>query len=353
MIRFKSIAIATAVAIGVAVCAMPAQTASAVTSAALSIVPKKNYTVEPGKSIKDTLVIRNLDRDKPLKLSMRVIDFSFTDDGGTPKLFLDKNAPQTTWSLKPFLTIPKTVTIPPMTSKTVNMGVAIPKGHGGGSYYSAIVYSSGDPTDGGNVGLNASGVTLVFAQVPGKVSENLKLERFGAYYSGANGNNEGYVFFAGSEPEMMAYTLKNSGNVTQSPVGSITLTDMFGRERTISDINPNGSLALIDQTRTFTACIKLTEEKVNLNGANTSTKTCTSDGLWPGIYSAKLDIFYGWNGNKTQELTGSALFIYMPWWAIIILIAVIALLVFYVRKVVLFFRGKMNKPRRSQSTRRR
>jgi hypothetical protein len=353
MNRFKSIVLATVVALGAAVCVIPVQPASAASSAALSIVPKKNYTIEPGKTIKDTLVIRNLDRSEPLSLTLRVIDFTFTDDGGTPKLFLDKNAPQTTWSLKPFLTVPKTVKIPPKTSKTVNMSVAIPKDHGGGSYYSAIVYSSGDPTDGGNVGLNASGVTLVFAQVAGDASESLKLERFGAYYSGANGNKEGYVFFAGSEPEMMAYTLKNSGNVTQSPVGSITIRDMFGRERTISEINPNNSLALIDQTRTFTACIKTTEQEVNLNGASTKTKTCTSDGLWPGIYSAKLDIFYGWNGNKTQELSGTALFIYMPWWAIIILIAVIVFLVYHVRKIVLAIRSKTARARRPKNTRRR
>lgn len=60
------------------------------------------------------------------------------------------------------------------------MSVAIPAGHGAGSFYSAIIYSSGAPS-GGNVGLNASGVTFAFAQVPGKVNEDLKLEKFGAY----------------------------------------------------------------------------------------------------------------------------------------------------------------------------
>lgn len=71
---------------------MPAQPVSAQSSAALSIVPKIT-TIEPGKTIKDKLTIRNLDDTKPLQLTLRVVDFTFTGDGGTPKLFLAQDAP--------------------------------------------------------------------------------------------------------------------------------------------------------------------------------------------------------------------------------------------------------------------
>src|SRR5690606_22781153 len=140
-------------------------------SASLSIAPKKNYTVEPGKTVNDTLVIRNLDTENTLDLSLRAVDFTFIDDSGAPKLMLAEDAPQTTWSLKPFLKIPKSVQIPPKSSKTLDMSISIPAKHGAGSYYSAIVYSTGAP-DGGNVGLSASGVTLVFTSVPGTVNED-------------------------------------------------------------------------------------------------------------------------------------------------------------------------------------
>lgn len=148
------------VLIGVAY--LPARQVLAASSASLSIVPKKNYIIEPGESVEDKLTIRNLDPVQPLELNLRVIDFTFTDDGGTPKLMLANDAPQTTWSLKPFLTLPENVVIEPNSSKTIDMKVAVPAGHGAGSYYSAILYSSGAPGDGGNVGLSASGVTLVF-----------------------------------------------------------------------------------------------------------------------------------------------------------------------------------------------
>ncbi|MCA9334823.1 hypothetical protein KC953_01630, partial [Candidatus Saccharibacteria bacterium] len=181
MKRFKSTIMAAFAVVFAATYAVPAIPVSAISSSALSIAPKKNYLIEPGESVKDRLTIRNLDTAHSLQLSLRVVDFTFTDDGGTPKLMLDKDAPQTTWSLRPYMTVPEFVEIPAGSSKTLNMSVAIPKGHGAGSYYSAIVYSSGAPGNGGNVGLSASGVTLVFTQIPGKVNEKLTLKDFGVY----------------------------------------------------------------------------------------------------------------------------------------------------------------------------
>jgi len=347
MKRFKNIVLVCFVVAIAAIYALPAQSASAASSAALSIVPKKNYTIEAGKSINDKLVVRNLDGKTPLQLTLRVVDFTFTDDGGTPKLMLAEDAPQTTWSLKPFMTVPKTVTIKPNSSKSLDMSVSIPKGHGAGSYYSAIVYSSGAP-DGGNVGLSASGVTLVFTSIPGKVDENLKLEQFGAY--DLNAKKPGYVFVATSKPEAIAYTLKNNGNVTESPAGSITLKDMFGREQVIGNVNPSKSLALINQKRTFTACIKLKSEQVEFEGGSTKSTACADPDLWPGFYTASLDVFYGQNGNKTQEIVSTAYFFYLPWWFIIILVIVLMVIVYFVWRVV---RAVKQRKRTSRTSRRR
>lgn len=341
MKRFKSIVMAALALIVAGAYALPSAPALAQSSSALSIAPKKNYVIEPGKSVEDKLIIRNADKVKPLELTLRVVDFSYTDNGGTPKLFLDPNAAQTTWSLKPFMTLPKTVTIPANGTKSLDMKVAIPKGHGAGSYYSAIIYSSGGGSSeggganvGGNVGLSASGVTLVFTQIPGKVSENLTLKKFGAYQNNQNdGAESGYMNFTMKEPLNMAYTLKNNGNVTEAPVGSITLKSMFGQEYTINDVNPTGSLALIGQTRTYSTCIKITNQDVDLQGSNTKTKGCVSPGLWPGLYTAKLDLFYGQNGNETQEIQGSTWFWYLPWWFIILVVVILALIAFGIWRV--------------------
>ena len=333
MKRFKSIVAASFAVLIAAAYAMPAVQASAVSSAALSIVPKKNYVIEPGKSIKDTLIIRNLDNSVPLQLTLRVVDFTFTDDGGTPKLMLDPNAPQTTWSLKPFMTVPKNVIIEPNSSKSVDMNVAIPAGHGAGSYYSAIIYSSGSG-EGGNVGLSASGVTLAFVTVPGKVHEDLQLKNFGAYKEATANSPASFMFITTDMPKMLAYNLKNNGNVTEAPAGSITLRNMFGQESVIDNINPNKSLALIGQSRTFVSCIKLKDQDVKFKGETTRTTECADPGLWPGMYTATIDAFYGQNGNNTQEIIKTATFWYLPWWFILLTLAVLAIIAYYVWRIV-------------------
>jgi len=334
MTSFKSTVVA-AFAVLLAFATVVPATPALADSAALSIVPKKTYTIEPGKSVNDKLTIRNLDGEESLNLTLRVVDFTYFDDGGTPKLLLAADAPQTTWSLKPFLDLPEEITVPPKGSKTVDMKVSIPGYQGAGSYYSAIVYSSGAP-QGGNVGLSASGVTLVFASVPGQVNEDLKLEKFGAYDVQA----KKYSFITTKEPQNLAFRLKNSGNVTEAPAGSITLRDMFGHERLIEDVNPNQSLALIGQTRTFLSCIKLKAEEVDFNGARSETRTCVPPGLWPGYYKATLSLLYGQNGNNTKEITSTASFWYLPLWFIILVVVLALVATYYIRKVVNFVQTK-------------
>ncbi len=349
MKRFKSIVLsALAVVITLSAALPHSVLAQGTGSASLSIAPKKTYLIEPGKTVDDKLTIRNLDSSSDLNLTLRVIDFTFTDEGGTPKLFLGEDEPQTTWSLKPFLTVPKSVTIPKSGSKTLDIKVKIPAGQGAGSYYSAIVYSTGAP-DGGNVGLAASGVTLAFANVPGKVNENLKLEQLGAY----NTVEKKYNYWNVSEPQSVAYTLKNSGNVTEAPVGNITLTPWLGNPITIENVNPNNSLALIGQTRTYSACIKLKEQEVDFNGQKTTTKACDSPGLWPGYYKMSLDLYYGQNGNRTQEVNGVGGFWYIPWWFVILVIVLLLILAYFIWRIVNLIRGKTSGTRVKKLSRRK
>lgn len=337
---------------------VPADVVSAVSSSSLSIAPKKEYEIYPGKSVHDTINISNMDSASPLNLSMRVIDFSYTDNGGTPKLMTDPNAPLTTWSLRDYMEVPKTVTVKPGGSTKVDINIDIPAGHGAGSYYSAIIYSSGTGEGAGQVGLNASGVTLVFVTIPGKVKEDLQATKLGAYNSDVtDGDLSGYTYFNAKMPDTIGYTLKNSGNVTEAPTGSITIRDIFGRTRTINEVNPNGLRALIDQTRTFTVCIQAKDEKVSIGGSTVKAKTCDNPGLWPGYYRVSLDLFYGQNGNLTQEITKNAGFWYLPWWFILVsLVALIALTLFVWRLYNRFhdrFYGPKVKSRRAPSRRRK
>lgn len=353
MKRFKSIVIAgLSVLIFAASVVLPVTQTSAQSSAALSIIPKKNYVIEPGKSIKDTLTIRNLDGERPLQLTLRVIDFTYTDDSGTPKLMLAEDAPQTTWSLKPFLDVPTSVTVAPSASKTLDISASIPANQGAGSYYSAIVYSSGSP-DGGNVGLSASGVTLAFVTVPGDVNEKLTLEKFGAYHSPTATDKGGYAYMSAKKPWSIAYTLKNDGNVAESPVGTISLKNMFGQEQIIDNINPNSSLALIGQSRTFTSCIKLANEEVKFGEGTTQSTACQEPDLWPGLYTATLDMYYGQNGNNTEQINSTTTFWYLPWWFVIAVLVLLAVAAFFIWRLVRKIKGHKYEAQRKKLSRRR
>lgn len=360
MKRIKSIVMAALVMLATATSVLTTLPASADnSSASLSIAPKKQYVIKPGQSVKDTLEISNLDDSASLQLSMQVVDFSYTDNSGTPKLLL-KGEAQTPWSLKSFIDLPQTETIAPGKTVSVPMSISVPSNLGAGSYYSAIMYSAGNPS-GGNVGLSASGVTLVFVTVPGKVKEGMQLKNLGAYTLPVPPQNQAsnFSYFNVDEPLAIGYELQNEGNVFESPAGTITVKYMFGKTYTISNINPVGSLALIGQDRVFTACLKLQSQDVNLNGASAQTNTCTSPGLWPGYYSVELDAYYGQNGNQTQEVIGHAGFWYLPLWFIITAIVVLLLIAYFVWRITLTVRRWMGiqpapkKPKASRSFRRK
>lgn len=300
--------------------------ASAANSSGLSITPRKNYTIQPGSSITDKLTIGNLDKVNALTINLKMIDFTFTNETGTPKLMLADDAPQTTWSLKPFTTMPSSIVVPGGQSRTVTYSIKIPKNQGAGSYYSAIRYAA-TGSSGNNVSLSASGVTLVFVSVPGIVNEDMKLKKLGAYQTNPEGTGGKYVFIAMDKPKEIGYTLQNNGNVAEAPVGSVTLKSMFGaRTINIDNINRNSSLALLGQTRLFLTCIETQKENVVINGTRSVSTTCKTPNLIPGRYTIQLDAYYGQNGNKTHEIIETATFWYLPVWFILTVLAILVAL---------------------------
>jgi len=305
----------------------PAPDLPTTSSSGLSITPRKDLHITPGESITDKLTISNLDNHASLILTLKPIDFTFTDESGTPKLFLADNAPQTAWSIKPFLKLPSALTIGPGESKTVNYTLTVPKNQGAGSFYSAIEYIA-TGANGGNVSLNASGVTLVFVTIPGAVNEKMTLQKFGAYQLDDTGTTGKFLYIATKKsPEQVAFALKNQGNVAEAPSGSISIKNMFGHTVVnIENANPTSSLALIGQTRLFTSCLRKTTAQVNFQGTNTKTTKCDASKLPPGRYTASMDILYGQNGNTSQEITAVATFWYLPWWFLIVVLVAILLI---------------------------
>ena len=107
-------------------------------STGLSIQPRKNYVVNPGQTVTDRLQVGNLDERAELHVTFRVIDFTYGGQGGSPKLSLAQNAPPTPWSLRPFMKLPDSVTVPAGQTTQFSYSISIPKNQGAGSYYGPL-----------------------------------------------------------------------------------------------------------------------------------------------------------------------------------------------------------------------
>jgi len=321
-------------------------------SSGLSITPRRNAILQPGQTLKDELVIGNLNPVQTLHVTLHAVDFTFAGESGTPKLILSPNAALTTWSLKPYLVLPGTVTIPPGQTVTVNYYIKIPAKLGAGSYYSAIIYQSGFGTT-GNLGLSASGATLVFVQVPGTVNENLSLENFGAFFPDKSNEGGNYASFITTQPpKTMAFTVKNHGNVVEAPVGTVVIKKWGHAYKTIPSTNPNNLLTLIGQTRVYISCIQPQPALAGQQAGTTSALSCQSPtNLTPGHYSASLVAYYGQNGNPTKQIIGTTSFWYIPLWLIWIALGILLIIIYIIYRIYKRFTtgSKGNKGYRSVS----
>ena len=288
----------------------------------LGITPRRELTVEAGKTVNDTLYINNLSTTQPLKMNVKVIDFKASNETGSPQLDLRTNAPLTAWSLKPFIKIADHVELAPGKSAFVPYTITIPAGQGAGSYYSAVQFMADNSSD-KQVTLAASGVSLVFARVPGVAKESLQLQKFGAFVPTSDKSSGSYgSFYLTTPPQQFAYLLKNSGNIAEAPAGSILVKNIFGKNvKVIEDANAYHALALRDQTRRFDVCY--TDAKT---GEGVLTGKCSKVNLAPGYYTASLTLLYGQNGSTSNEIHATAGFWYLPVWFVILVIVVIAAL---------------------------
>lgn len=325
-------------------------TASAAANS-IGVNPRRDYTLNPGDTINETLFINNIDKAEELNVKIEVIDFKPQNETGTPSLLIKATEP-TRWSLKPYLKIAKTYNIAAGKSIEAPFTISIPKELGAGSYYSAIRYSAVNPETGENVSLSSSAVTLIFVRVAGEARSSLTLEDFGAFTPSEDLTSGVFATFYGSaKPKYISYKIRNNGNVAEQPSGSILIKDIFGKEyKLIQDANPNKNLVLIGQTRRVDVCLNEVRKTVKNpdTGSDVDEVTCNAPQLKPGRYTISLGLVYGANGNGSQELGGTATFWYLPAWFIIAVAVAILVIFLYVRSSVrkLSDRGRKTYSRR-------
>ncbi|MBA2279197.1 hypothetical protein H0V99_02025 [Candidatus Saccharibacteria bacterium] len=320
-------------------------------SNALSITPRKDYTLRAGEVVNDTLTITNTNRDSPLQLRLSVVDFTAQDETGTPQLLRGETTQKTAWSLRDFIEMPEQVVVD--AGATVQVPVVVRMGTevGAGSYYSAIEYAAVNDIRDDQVNISASGVTLMFVKVPGQAREQLNFLQFGAFIPDPGGTGGAFTgLFFNDRPKVLAYRLKNEGNIAEQPKAVIVVKNSGGKEMyVIQNANPKSQIALLGQARRFDACISPeTVQQTTDNGVEIDAVICGDTNFKPGRYTAELSVLYGENGNETREITAKATFWYLPWWFVGLVVAGIGLAVgvgFYIVSRVKNYRGRKTRRR--------
>lgn len=317
-------------------------------SNALAIQPRKDYNLSPGESVEDVLTVTNRNTEQPLNLDLKIVDFQAQDETGTPQL-MRASTERTAWSLKNFIDMPQQVTINPGETVRIPIVIEVPADTGAGSYYSAIEYSATGGSGDGRVNISASSVSLVFVKVPGQAKQQLTFLQFGTFNPNGTGGSFKGIFFS-EKPKVMAYRLRNDGNIAEQPNASIIVKNFSGDEvYRIADANPKDQLALRGQTRRFDACISPEDiTQTTETGTDINAVVCGDTNFSPGRYTAELTVIYGENGNETREITAKATFWVLPWWFVGLIIVALGIVV----GIILYIKRRVGELR-SRKTRRR
>jgi hypothetical protein len=311
-------------------------------SNAIGVNPRRDYTIEPGKSVSDTIFVNNISKTEPLTVKLELVDFEPQNQTGTPRLLLKQTQP-TRWSLKPYLKVPTEYNLEAGKSVNVPFTISVPATLGAGSYYSAIRYSAVNSTTGQNVSLTGSAVSLIFVRVTGEAKSNLSLVKFGAFTPNKEMTDGVYgTFYGATKPKYLSYLLRNNGNLAELPVGSIIVKDIFGKQyKVYENANPGKNLVLIGQTRRIDLCLNEERKQVKNpeTGADVEEVSCNSPNLAPGRYTAVMNLIYGDAGNTQGEVKQTAVFWYLPAWFIILVIVVLGVLAFGIWKLVTTAKG--------------
>jgi hypothetical protein len=263
----------------------------------LSISPTRTeLRIERGKSDQVKVSIRNVTKGAIVAKPF-VADFESDNETGEPKLLTDQKNHNSA-SIFNFVKGLSDVPLAPGESKDLTYTVNIPNDATAGAYYGAITYravpanQATTENGGGEVALTANVASLVLVEVPGEITEKIQITSIKALANGKGGS----VF--AHAPTKAAITIKNLGNSFAKPFGTVTVTNMSGKQiysYEINNVTPRSNI-LPKTGRTFTDDIK------NINK--------------PGRYTITANVSFGSGGDVISQKSS---FWYIPTWLMVIL----------------------------------
>lgn len=212
---------------------------------ALTVSPP-TFTYEdlnPGDTVLDVLKIEN---ESPEPLTIYPIVKNFTSDkaeSGEPQFYgAEENVDGT--ALAKWITLdPKPITLEPKQKANLPFSINVPKdGAQPGGHYGAILLSTGSPEEGGKVGIISQLGVLILVRVSGEVREAAAIAEFGF--------KEKRLWYD-SLPVDFFLRFENDGNTHLRPIGSVLITDMFGRRVATVSVNEEMRSVLPRSIRKF------------------------------------------------------------------------------------------------------
>lgn len=273
------------------------------TGSGLSISPTRtDLVVGAGTTADLTISLKNVTGGN---VTAKAFINDFESDGitGEPKLIVDESQ-EVVGSIKKFLQGLEDIPLATGESKDIKLTVNVPDDASPGAYYGVVRYQavpegSAAPGD-GQVALTASVGSIVLIEVPGNITEKIRVNSVLAYSGQKSGT------FMTSKPDAVGIEIENLGNGFARPFGRVEVKSMFGKSiktYELNNTNPRG-VVLPESTRIFKDAV----EGISM----------------PGRYSVQANISHG-RGGEILSINQS--FWYLPVWFLLVALGLVAVLV--------------------------
>lgn len=187
----------------------------------IQIVPTRTeVTVGQGESRDITITLRNVTSSVIIAKGF-VHDFEPDNETGEPQIIVDPTI-KTAFSLKDYVKNLADYELQPNETKDVTLSVNIPTDAAPGGYYGVIRYAAVPKEQADNAGektvaLTASVASLLLVQVPGDVTESIRVDKVVAELDGRESS-----FFTKGPNKANVY-ISNTGNSFVKPFGIVTV----------------------------------------------------------------------------------------------------------------------------------
>jgi len=264
--------------------------------------PIRDIKADPGQTITTSIKLRNVTSETLITKS-ELNDFVSGGEDGQPKILLE-DGETSPYTMKEWISTIPSISLKPTEQKPVRITVSVPADASPGGHY-GVVRFTGYPANGkkDSVSLSASIGALLLVNVSGDVHESGELDEM---FTSQNEHRR-WLFEYG--PVTLSEKIKNTGNIHFKPMGSVRVTNMFGREVGTYQVNEKNGNVLPNSTRRFDQFV---DKKFLI-----------------GLYHAQADIVYG-DSNKILSRTIS--FWVIPYKLIIIVLLLLALVIFLIKR---------------------